>query len=172
MVMVLDTRKALQEFITPLHPLFHILSSSYAEMVILSPSLRPRQERGPHSRSLARVGTRPQGDAGTQPYVPSIWPARHNWKAGHQGAALGFAPNLLYDIGSSQALHLPTWKVEKESLGTDEFKQQFMATARAEEWSLPDALGMPAQGQRAQVSPLRPWPAALSLQPRSMAPVP
>lgn len=32
----------------------------------------------------------------------------------------------------------------------DEFKQQFMATATAGEWSLPDALGMPAQGQRAR----------------------
>ena len=32
----------------------------------------------------------------------------------------------------------------------DEFKQQFMARARAGEWSLPDALGIPAQGQRAR----------------------
>ena len=32
----------------------------------------------------------------------------------------------------------------------DEFKQQFMATVRAGEWSLPDALGIPAQGQRAR----------------------
>ena len=30
------------------------------------------------------------------------------------------------------------------------FKQQFMATARAGEWSLPDALGMPVRGQRAR----------------------
>ena len=32
----------------------------------------------------------------------------------------------------------------------DEFKQQFTARARAGEWSLPDALGIPAQGQRAR----------------------
>lgn len=67
-------------------------------------------------------------------------------------------------LGSSQAVHLPTWKTESEPQGCI---HPAVGGHRARGWCQmpPPPPRMPAQGRRAPVAPLCPRPATVSLQP-------
>lgn len=68
-------------------------------------------------------------------YEPSTWPDCRNWKADHWGLP-GSLP-LSVILGSSQAVHLSTWKAESESQGCI---HPAVCGHRARERWLPEAL--------------------------------
>ena len=82
--------------------MFHILGNNYSEiLVVLSPSLRPRQERELEDhRALAELEPDPKEMPAHSPMCLPLDCVRDtSWKAGHQGAELGFAPDLPYGTG-------------------------------------------------------------------------
>lgn len=115
--------------------------------MVLSPSLRPRQERGLEDhRALAELEPDPKE---MPAHSPMRLPLDCETQAGKQATRVQSSALPLICpmvLGSSQALHLPTWKAESDSLGV----YAVYGHSQGWEWSFPDALGMPAQGQRAR----------------------
>lgn len=136
--------------------------------MVLSPSLRPRQERGLEDhRALAELEPDPKE---MPAHSPMCLPLDYETQAGKQATRVrSSALPLICPVvlGSSQALHLPTWKAESESLGVYSNSSLWPQSGLGVEFprcprdasartkgaeSLPSALGQPPSR-----SSLAPW---------------
>lgn len=113
----------------------------------------------------SRAGTRTRGGASSS---PTCLPLGCAAQAGKQATRAPLWPSFRpMTLGSSQALHLPTWKAESESPGVHSSGSLWPQSGLGR-----GACRLPSESQRKdegrRAAPLRAWPAAVSLQPRSV----